>query len=132
LPTVARSGAERMGFDSFRILVKKTLHEHRYGPLPGDPDSPTSSQFVATALEKVGFVYDYHFHPADDNTGFPTISVYTTTHRDLPIERAIQIIRDSKPRRVRNQHGIITARYRREPADPSNPDHYRFFFDPVC
>jgi hypothetical protein len=114
-------------FYSFRTFVKKVLYEDKNGPLPGSPDSPTSSFFVVTELEKLGFVYDYRCTPADHDTCFPVVTVYTTTHRNLPIERAIQLVNDSKPRQVRHQHGIITAWYGREPLDPCNDDHYRFF-----
>lgn len=116
-----------MGFDRFKSIVKKALYEDKNGPLPGDPDAPTSSLFVATELEKLGFVLDYRFEPADHNTCFPSVTVYTATHRGLPIERAIQLIHDSRPRQVQHQHGIITAWYGREPNDPSNPEHYNFF-----
>ncbi len=116
-----------MSFYSFRAFIKKVLYEDKNGPLPGSPDSPTSSIFVATELEKLGFVFDYTCTPAGQDTCFPTVTVYTTTRCGLPIERAIRLIRDSKPRQVRHQHGIITAWYGREPLDPDNSDHYRFF-----
>ena len=117
-----------MGFDRCRFLVKKALYEDMNGPLPGNPDAPTSSLFVARELEKLGFAYDYRCEPAGQNTCFPRVIVYTTTHPGLPIERAIQLVDDSKPRQVRHQHGIITAWYGREPNDPNNPEHYKFFF----
>jgi hypothetical protein len=120
-----------MGFDRFRFLVKKALYEDKNGPLPGNPEAPTSSLFVVNELERLGFVYDYRFQPADNNTCYPTVIVYTTTHCGLPIERAIQLINDSKPRQVRHQHGVITAWYGREPNDPNNPEHYKFFL-PAC
>jgi hypothetical protein len=116
-----------MGFNSFRTFVKKVLYEDRNGPLPGNPDAPTSSLYVVRELEQLGFVYDYLAEPADHNTCFPTVHVYTTTHRGLPVERAIQLVHDSKPRQVRHQQGVITAWYGREPDDPTNPEHYNFF-----
>jgi hypothetical protein len=116
-----------MSLDSFKTLVKKALYEDKHGPLPGNPDVPTSSLFVVQELEQLGFVYEYLSKPAEQNTCFPTVIVYTTTGRGLPIERAIQLVHDSKPRQVRHQHGVITVWYGREPNDPSNPEHYKFF-----
>lgn len=116
-----------MGFSSFRTLVRKVLYEAEHGPLPGNPDAPTSSLFVVRELENLGFVFEYLSVPADQNTCFPTVVVYTKARRGLPVEHAIQLVRDSKPRTLYQQSGVITARYGREPNDPDNPDHYRFF-----
>lgn len=116
-----------MGFDRFRIIVMKALYEGKHGPLPGDPDSQTSSMFVVSELIKLGFVCDYLAKPAGQNTCFPTVHVYTTTYQGLPVERAVQLVHDSKPRKVRHQHGVITAWYGREPLEPENPEHYKFF-----
>jgi hypothetical protein len=120
-----------MGFDRFRFLVKKALYENKSGPLPGNPDALTSSLFVVNELEKLGFVYDYRFEPADNSTCFPRVIVFATTHRGLPIERAIQLARDSKPWKVRQQHGVITTWYGREPDDSNNPENYKFSL-PAC
>lgn len=82
-----------MAFSSFRTLVKRVLNEDQHGPLLGNLDAPTSSLFVVRELGKLGFVLDYRSKPGDQNTCFPTVIVYATTHRDLPIERAIQLVR---------------------------------------
>lgn len=116
-----------MDYDSFRVFVKKAVYEDRNGPLPGNPNSPTSSVFVVAELKKLGFAFDYLAKPAGNNTCFPTVIVYTMAHCGLPIERAIQLIRASKPKQARHRHGMITARYGREPIDPDNYEHYRFF-----
>ena len=117
-----------MGFDRFKIIVMKALYEGKHGPLPGDPDSPTSSIFVVNELNKLGFMCDYLAKPAGQNTCFPTVHVHTTTHRGLPVERAVQLIFDSKPRKVRHQHGVITAWYGREPCGgPGCSDSFRRF-----
>lgn len=116
-----------MSFDRLRTAIKKALYEDKHGPLPGNPDSPTSSSYVVSELIKLGFACDYLAEPAGQNTCFPTVHVYTTTHRGLPIECAIQLVYDSKPRQVRHQSGVITAFYGREPNDPNDPEHYKFF-----
>jgi len=110
-------------------MIKLALFEYPRGKLlPGDPSSPTSSAYVVERLEQMGVPFEYRAEPVVGlDLCFPAIFLYTDTSVCLPIEEAIKLIDDSKPRKTCRSGGIIAAQYGLEPLDPYDETHYRFF-----